>query len=239
MLTLLRRMRRSLIESNSTRKYLLYAAGEVLLVMIGILLALQVNNCNEYRKERITEERILHNITENLELNIEKLEDEIQTLLRCDRSSEIVLEALLEQQPYHDSLETHFGWGLTIEHIGTLPSMGYEALKNVGIEIIRNKPLQKEIIYLFEMTYSDTHSRIQRIVPFNIETVQLRQENFLRTTGFSFQPFNYMELQNDRYFISWLKTIKNNRQWVRRSLEDSLEESRRVLDLIKKELGQS
>ena len=49
MITLLRRLRRSLIESGSARKYLLYAIGEILLVMIGILLALQVNNWNEDR----------------------------------------------------------------------------------------------------------------------------------------------------------------------------------------------
>jgi predicted transcriptional regulator len=47
MLHFLRRIRRSLINSGSTRKYALYAVGEVLLVMIGILLALQVNRWNE------------------------------------------------------------------------------------------------------------------------------------------------------------------------------------------------
>lgn len=39
-----------MIESGSTRKYLLYAIGEILLVMIGILLAFQVNNCKERRR---------------------------------------------------------------------------------------------------------------------------------------------------------------------------------------------
>ena len=46
MLTYLRKMRKKLINSGSTKKYLLYAFGEIFLVMIGILLALSVNNWN-------------------------------------------------------------------------------------------------------------------------------------------------------------------------------------------------
>jgi hypothetical protein len=42
MLTFFRRFRKELLDRGSTSKYLLYAIGEILLVMIGILLALQV-----------------------------------------------------------------------------------------------------------------------------------------------------------------------------------------------------
>lgn len=52
MLHFLRRIRRSLIGTGATRKYLAYAIGEVILVMVGILLALQVNNWNETRTGR-------------------------------------------------------------------------------------------------------------------------------------------------------------------------------------------
>ena len=55
MITLLRRLRHSLIQSNRTRKYLLYAIGEIGLVVIGILIALQINNWNE---DRIVENTI-------------------------------------------------------------------------------------------------------------------------------------------------------------------------------------
>ncbi|GAB5410291.1 MAG: hypothetical protein BalsKO_26560 [Balneolaceae bacterium] len=49
MLSFFRNIRQKLIEQENVRKYLLYALGEILLVMIGILLALQVNNWNEER----------------------------------------------------------------------------------------------------------------------------------------------------------------------------------------------
>ena len=55
MLKFFRKIRYDLMEKNKTGKYLKYAIGEIILVMIGILLALQVNNWNENRKNKISE----------------------------------------------------------------------------------------------------------------------------------------------------------------------------------------
>ena len=73
MLTFLRKIRRSLIEHGSVRKYMLYAIGEILLVMIGILLALQINNWNEKKKTSRTEHSILINLKKDFEANRETL----------------------------------------------------------------------------------------------------------------------------------------------------------------------
>lgn len=53
MLFLFRKIRQKLMQQNNVSKYLLYAFGEITLVMIWILLALQVNNWNENRKDKI------------------------------------------------------------------------------------------------------------------------------------------------------------------------------------------
>jgi hypothetical protein len=59
MLRFFRQIRQKLLTDNKFSKYLLYAIGEILLVMIGILLALQVNNWNEERKSRALEKKYL------------------------------------------------------------------------------------------------------------------------------------------------------------------------------------
>lgn len=64
MLTFLKRIRKSLIDSGSTRKYLLYAIGEIALVVIGILIALQINNWNEWEKDRKEENQMILNLHE-------------------------------------------------------------------------------------------------------------------------------------------------------------------------------
>lgn len=52
MLRFFRQLRQSLLAENRAGKYLLYAVGEIVLVVIGILIALQVNNWNEERTNR-------------------------------------------------------------------------------------------------------------------------------------------------------------------------------------------
>ena len=55
MIKFFRNIRQSLLSESKFSKYLLYAIGEIALVMIGILLALRVSNWNESRKERVQE----------------------------------------------------------------------------------------------------------------------------------------------------------------------------------------
>jgi len=54
-----RRIRRKLANNNQFLMYSRYAIGEIVLVVVGILIALQINNWNEYRKERLKERAYL------------------------------------------------------------------------------------------------------------------------------------------------------------------------------------
>lgn len=73
MLKFFRRIRQKLINDSNLKKYLLYAIGEILLVMIGILLALQVNNWNLNRLDSIRNEKLLLRIEHELESNINRI----------------------------------------------------------------------------------------------------------------------------------------------------------------------
>ena len=66
MIKFFRKIRQNLLMENKTGKYLKYAIGEILLVIIGILIALQVNNFNEQRKENKINNDILLEIHNNL-----------------------------------------------------------------------------------------------------------------------------------------------------------------------------
>lgn len=73
MITLFRRLRQKLITSGSVTKYLIYALGEILLVVIGILLALQINNWNTERENRSIEQQMLKNLREEIRNNQREL----------------------------------------------------------------------------------------------------------------------------------------------------------------------
>ena len=70
MIKFFRHIRKSLLEQNKMGNYFKYALGEILLVMIGILLALQVSNWNEQRKQRKSIEALLNVFEDELNTNI-------------------------------------------------------------------------------------------------------------------------------------------------------------------------
>jgi hypothetical protein len=69
MIKFFRKIRHKLLSENKFSKYLLYAIGEILLVVIGILIALKINNYNESRKERNKEQIVLKNLKEDFLAN--------------------------------------------------------------------------------------------------------------------------------------------------------------------------
>ncbi|WP_445385784.1 DUF6090 family protein [Robiginitalea sp. IMCC44478] len=73
MIKFFRKIRENLISENQFNKYLLYAIGEIILVVIGILIALQINNWNEQKRERRIEQEYLISLKSEFNTNLEKV----------------------------------------------------------------------------------------------------------------------------------------------------------------------
>lgn len=78
MIKFFHKIRYQLLGEGKTGKYLNYAIGEIVLVMVGILLALQVNNLNEERKLKKSEISILESLIKDLKIAEEKSIEQIQ-----------------------------------------------------------------------------------------------------------------------------------------------------------------
>ncbi|TFG76217.1 MAG: hypothetical protein E4H26_04885 [Flavobacteriales bacterium] len=74
MIQFFRKIRQNMIQDNKVSKYLLYALGEIVLVVIGILIALQINNWNEGRKAGIQEANFFADLMGDLEKDEAKLD---------------------------------------------------------------------------------------------------------------------------------------------------------------------
>ena len=70
MLTFLRKIRQAMLSENKRGTYLKYAFGEIVLVVIGILIALQINTWNENRKDRLEEVAYLQELLKDFEINL-------------------------------------------------------------------------------------------------------------------------------------------------------------------------
>src|SRR5210317_1876116 len=79
MLRFFRQIRQRLLTDNKFSKYLLYAVGEILLVVIGILIALQVNNWNEARKRDKDRLELINSLSQDFKNQIEILEARIKS----------------------------------------------------------------------------------------------------------------------------------------------------------------
>ena len=74
MIKFFRKIRQSLLSEGKTGKYFKYALGEIILVVVGILIALQINNWNTHRIERAKEDSYLINLQEDLDNQLQLIE---------------------------------------------------------------------------------------------------------------------------------------------------------------------
>lgn len=91
MISFFRKIRQNLLSKGKILSYFKYAVGEILLVVIGILIALQINNWNEKNKKEVLEQEALYNLKADFELNIKELEFIIN---RTESSMDIIIEIL-------------------------------------------------------------------------------------------------------------------------------------------------
>ncbi|TFG74657.1 MAG: hypothetical protein E4H26_07545 [Flavobacteriales bacterium] len=202
MIAFLRKIRRQGHSQNKISRYLLYAIGEILLVVIGILIALQINTWNDWSKDRAKEKILLQDMAENLDLNIQNLKGDIEFLRAMNRSSTIVLEALGSRIPFSDSLRAHFHLARVGKQNLSLSNMAYQALKSHGIDIITNKDLGKAILKLHEVTVPNslsTNSLVnEEYQPFDNHIVL----HFDLVEGVGLTPNDYESLFTDHFYIS-------------------------------------
>ena len=92
MIKFFRHIRKSLLQQNKTGKYFKYAIGEIVLVVIGILIALSINNWNENKKANTNFKKSLVNVFKDLEVDLNKAQDVISNYNRMNTISNNIIE---------------------------------------------------------------------------------------------------------------------------------------------------
>ena len=153
MLKFFRNIRQRLLAENRMSKYLLYAIGEILLVVIGILIALQIDTWNEARKNNHTEQRHLREILTALE------RDQGRTrylysgrALRKKQALQQLMEGLHADSEVADSTLNRSFYSSLMTLSFTYDKGGYESLKAFGLDKISNDSLRPELVRFYEVT---------------------------------------------------------------------------------------
>lgn len=127
-----------MIKENKASKYLLYAIGEIILVVIGILIALSINNWNENKKAKETEIYVLAEILNNLKEDALLIKGIIAKREEANISARNMLVYLKKDTVNVDVLSEDFLNYLSFERYFPINN-AYEILKSKGLKLSNNE----------------------------------------------------------------------------------------------------
>ncbi len=162
MIKIFRKIRQKMLTENKFSKYFLYAIGEIVLVVIGILIALQVNNLNNESAGRDKEINILTEFKRNLEVNVNEFSSEIANQDSIIRNIDIIMGQIKNKIPYHDSLGIKYATIAWTEEFN-IANSAFETLKTLGFDLISSDSLRESIIHLFNIRYIRFYDVIKKV----------------------------------------------------------------------------
>ncbi|MFK7831940.1 MAG: DUF6090 family protein [Winogradskyella sp.] len=179
MIKLFRKIRYNLMETGKTSRYFKYAIGEIILVVIGILIALQINNWNEERKETINQNNLFNNLKIDFNarlIELEELQDAKNDGVMATHDLNLMInkKQLDEPQKIYDLLARTFNGFLFNEqfkmldvlfYTGTINNIKNERLKRLLVEWPQNVEEMLEEQRIYNNSYPEYVKLIGNYVP--------------------------------------------------------------------------
>ncbi len=201
---------------NKTGKYLKYAIGEIALVVIGILIALSINNWNEARKLQNEELKLLYDIKTNLEVTLANFKNDTignkQDLVGYQKIETYIKNNL----PYNKELNASFG-RLTFWSSPYIINTAYSSLQTKGLDIISNEALKNAIVNMHEVEFpiiildyegSEIELMSNIVTPFFAKHIRRLHEQSLMLS----RPNNFESLKQNEEFKNILSMIIRQRK---------------------------
>ena len=238
MIKFFRRIRLDLMEKNKTGKYLIYAIGEILLVVIGILIALQVNNWNNENADRDKEISILSEMIRNLNMNVNQFSSEIAKQDSIIRNIDVIMDQIKNNIPFHDSLGYKYASVAWTEEFNYANS-AFETLKSTGLDLISSDPLRENIVNTFNVSYIKFDNVIDKVSSADyaeLSTVYMRHIEYDKKGRVTINDFD--RLKKDKVFTNMLS---GRRLWkfdLINIYKEIIEESRQLSGMIDRELNE-
>ncbi|MBS9464058.1 hypothetical protein KIM67_16675 [Flagellimonas sp. 389] len=229
MIKFFRRLRKKSFVENKFSKYLLYAIGEIVLVVIGILIALQINNRSEFKKERKQEILLLSNLANEIGLDIRQIEN--NTKLSTERLTRLDSAIHLLENPTNIDKSSFISKSFEFvfdNYFKSNSGIFDEAVSSGKMSYIQNEQLRQDIFdYYRNANESDNDGTTRQvtdelITPIFVETLFMNPEGFA-TLGMSVQniadlesiDFNVLKGNRDFWKMVLLKFGSNREQMVR------------------------
>ena len=204
MIKFLRHMRKNLLNEGKTSRYIKYAIGEIILVVIGILIALAVNNWNQQKKDRRLGKDLIGRIHADLVQDTlyfrqtiqqnKLLREDIKDLLSRLYQGVNSIEQVQEMSRVYDK---------ALDQVFLINDNTYKSMISSGtLGLIENQKLKEDIIDL----YSDYDQKKELLTAINqwmlgVATTLDTQTNFIKFNQGVYDIYTSNEMVNERDFV--------------------------------------
>jgi hypothetical protein len=245
MIPYFRKIRKKMADDNRPLKYTRYAIGEIILVVIGILIALQINTWNEEQKTRVIETKTLKEIRANLELDLNELNEDIAVM---DSISDAGI-AVLKYVKNNDKPSASFKYKVNVSRLNPhfdAVQGGYSLLESKGLDIISNDSLRGAISKLYELSYPYyAKYENERIFKVNniilpkftnyFSFIWLDDDSYFNGTS-EISDKDYLSMKNDITFINVLNLAMNENEMVKNRAQRTAGNVQNLINFIDEEL---
>lgn len=241
MIKFFRNIRKTLLEKGMTTSYLKYAIGEIVLVVVGILIALSINTWNENRKDRSFEVKMLKEVKTALISDKAHFETMKERMMILKDRVDFFVNYIADQKTMNDSLNDKI-FGLNMGISMQFNNGAYSAIKASGIDKISNDSLRNSLIYFYDFEFPNFISRLEhynRSSDRDIDAiVSLQNDPEIDTVNNKvriFQNFPHDVLERPQ-FLKVLRSISFRSTRTKSTIDEILPSMQNMINKINKEI---
>ncbi|MBT8395286.1 MAG: hypothetical protein KJN66_10610 [Bacteroidia bacterium] len=199
MIKFFRKTRQKMLTENKFRKYLTYAVGEIILVVIGILIALSINNWNENRKNKLAESNYYCRILEDFQITEKLVNESLGGITnRIGISKKIIVD--LNKTPNNKSEILNDFLNTLRQNVFVPSNITFEDLTSSGnLKLITDIQLKNKLIE-YNTFLENTLDLLQE----NRNELNKRMINYESATEIGMQEFDYLKKELGKEIVQLL-----------------------------------
>jgi len=213
-----------------------YILGEVTLIVIGILIAVQINNWNEHRKSRNFEKQIMVEIYQTFQKDIDIINSRIKRCQSIEKATTEAYQHLIDKAPLTDGLQQSF-WLCNWVVFFQPQTIAFERLRAKGIELVSDDQLRVDLLHMHDYRYPKLQTFTDRLnnwtetalkpyvqEEFSIESFQRSKKRYI--------PLDYNQLLEQPHFRNLILDKQSRTRDMLHHLKQAAEELTALMSSI-------
>ena len=237
MIKFFRNIRQNLLMENKTGKYFKYAIGEILLVVIGILIALSINNWNEKRKDNVLKQTFLLKLKSNLQDDISKFKEVGETNKRYLMHIDSALTILNNHESYNTTdLQRHLKYLNRSSRFNT-NRIAFDNILSIGkVNIIENDAITEKLFSYYIKVEDEKEAVTEGMDAYNRNTFGPALLEFDYTSSSKFKTKALSKYIESPFIINSLMLKKQMITYFDKQTDNLLLNASEIKELVSEEL---